>query len=141
MYLYYQPEQLGPRFAITNILPPLKTAWELPQFSEPRGFYTDSFSVAMTTTTPGATIRYTLKQFDKHNPDQAVFPESTGTLADDVKQKIYQQSRRGESVDSLSRRFCRTRTTIYREMQRGRFRPDGRTQWNLSKRRRPQSDG
>jgi arabinosaccharide transport system substrate-binding protein len=39
MYLYYQPEQLGPRFAITNILPPLKTAWELPQFSEPRPFY------------------------------------------------------------------------------------------------------
>ena len=60
------------------------------------------------------TIRYTLKQFDKHNPDQAVFPESTGTLADDVKQKIYQQSRRGESVETLAKRHCRTRTTIYR---------------------------
>jgi hypothetical protein len=39
MYLYYQPEQLGARFAITNILPPLKKAWDLPQFSEPRPFY------------------------------------------------------------------------------------------------------
>jgi RNA polymerase primary sigma factor/RNA polymerase sigma factor len=60
------------------------------------------------------TIRYTLKQFDKNHPDQAVFPEATGTLADEVKQKIYQQSRRGESVETLAKRHCRTRTTIYR---------------------------
>jgi RNA polymerase primary sigma factor/RNA polymerase sigma factor len=60
------------------------------------------------------TVRYTLKQFDKEHPDQAVFPEQTGILTDEVKKKIYQQSRRGESVDSLARRFCRTRTTIYR---------------------------
>lgn len=60
------------------------------------------------------TVRYTLKQFDKQHPDQAVFPDQTGILNDDVKKRIYQQSRRGESVDSLARRFCRTRTTIYR---------------------------
>lgn len=60
------------------------------------------------------TVRYTLKQFDKQHPDQAVFPEQTGVLTEDVRKKIYQQSRRGESVDSLARRFCRTRTTIYR---------------------------
>ena len=60
------------------------------------------------------TVRYTLKQFDREHPDQAVFPEQTGILTDEVKKKIYQQSRRGESVDSLARRFCRTRTTIYR---------------------------
>jgi len=39
MHLYYDPRQLGPRFAATNILPPLKTAWTQPQFSEPRAFY------------------------------------------------------------------------------------------------------
>ena len=39
MYLYYQLEQLGPRFADTNILPPLKKAWDLPQFSAPEAFY------------------------------------------------------------------------------------------------------
>jgi RNA polymerase primary sigma factor/RNA polymerase sigma factor len=60
------------------------------------------------------TVRYTLKQFDREHPEQAVFPEQTGILTDEVKKKIYQQSRRGESVDSLARRFCRTRTTIYR---------------------------
>jgi RNA polymerase primary sigma factor len=60
------------------------------------------------------TVRYTLKQFDREHPDQAVFPEQTGILTDEVKKKIYQQSRRGESVESLARRFCRTRTTIYR---------------------------
>jgi RNA polymerase sigma factor (sigma-70 family) len=60
------------------------------------------------------TVRYTLKQHDEQNPHQAVFPEQSGLLTDDVKQKIYQQSRRGDSVDVLARRFCRTRTTIYR---------------------------
>jgi RNA polymerase primary sigma factor/RNA polymerase sigma factor len=68
------------------------------------------------------TVRYTLKQFDKQHPDQAVFPEQTGVLTDDVKKKIYQQSRRGESVDSLARRFCRTRTTIYRVLNEMRAR-------------------
>jgi len=70
------------------------------------------------------TVRYTLKQFDKQHPEQAVFPEQTGILTDEVKKKLYQQSRRGESVDSLARRFCRTRTTIYRvlnEMRGGRI--------------------
>ncbi|MBW8884692.1 MAG: RNA polymerase subunit sigma-70, partial [Planctomycetia bacterium] len=68
------------------------------------------------------TVRYTLKQFDKQHPDQAVFPEQTGILTDDVKKKVYQQSRRGDSVDSLARRFCRTRTTIYRVLNEMRAR-------------------
>lgn len=33
MYLYYDPTQLGPRFASTHILPPLKSAWTHPEFS------------------------------------------------------------------------------------------------------------
>jgi RNA polymerase primary sigma factor/RNA polymerase sigma factor len=60
------------------------------------------------------TIRYTLKQFDRDNPDLAVFPDSTGPLRDATKQKIYQQYRRGESADDLARKFCRTKTSIYR---------------------------
>ncbi|WP_428937852.1 ABC transporter substrate-binding protein [Fontivita pretiosa] len=39
MYLYYDPEQLGPRFADTNILPPLVEAWDQPEFHAPRDFY------------------------------------------------------------------------------------------------------
>ena len=58
------------------------------------------------------TIRYTLKQFDDKHPDLAVFPSRTGPLTEEAKQKIYQQYRRGVSVDGLARRYCRTRTSI-----------------------------
>lgn len=60
------------------------------------------------------TIRYTLKQFDQKHPEMAVFPEQTGPLNDDAKQRVYQQYRRGESVDILAKRHCRTKTSIYR---------------------------
>ena len=60
------------------------------------------------------TIRYTLKQFDHDHPEAAVFPENHGPLQQDTKRKIYQQYQRGESVEALAKRFCRTRTSIYR---------------------------
>lgn len=60
------------------------------------------------------TIRYTLKQFDQEHPDLAVFPDSHGPLRMETKRKIYQQFRRGESAEALAKRFCRTRTSIYR---------------------------
>ena len=56
------------------------------------------------------TIRYTLKQFDHEHPDLAVFPNSTGPLSEETKKKIYQQHRRGSSVDSLAAQYCRTKT-------------------------------
>jgi len=60
------------------------------------------------------TIRYTLKQFDQQHPDMAVFPEHTGPLSEESKEKIYQQYRRDVSVDVLAKRYCRTKTSIYR---------------------------
>jgi arabinosaccharide transport system substrate-binding protein len=39
MYLYYSPDQVGPEFAATNILPPIKSAWDLPQFKTPDPFF------------------------------------------------------------------------------------------------------
>ena len=60
------------------------------------------------------TIRYTLKQFDDKHPDLAVFPSRTGALTEEVKQRIYHQHRRGVSAEVLARRYCRTRTSIYR---------------------------
>jgi arabinosaccharide transport system substrate-binding protein len=39
MYLYYDPQQLGPRFAKTNILPPYKPAWDQPEFNAPREYW------------------------------------------------------------------------------------------------------
>ena len=60
------------------------------------------------------TIRYTLKQFDQQHPDLAIFPDKTGPLTEDVKIRIFEQYRRGVSVDDLCHRFCRTKTSIYR---------------------------
>jgi RNA polymerase primary sigma factor len=60
------------------------------------------------------TIRYTLKQFDHDHPEAAVFPDNYGPLPPETKRKIYQQYQHGESVELLARRFCRTRTSIYR---------------------------
>ncbi len=60
------------------------------------------------------TIRYTLKQFDRDHPEMAIFPDNSGPLREETRKKIYQQHRRGQSVDSLAKRFCRTKTSIYR---------------------------
>ncbi len=38
-FLYLQPQELGSRFAATNIIPPLKDAWNLPEFQKPNAYY------------------------------------------------------------------------------------------------------
>jgi RNA polymerase primary sigma factor/RNA polymerase sigma factor len=60
------------------------------------------------------TIRYTLKQFDDKHPDMAVFPHRSGPLNESVKRRIYQEYRRGATVEVLARRHGRTRSSIYR---------------------------
>jgi arabinosaccharide transport system substrate-binding protein len=39
MLLYYEKSELGKRFQETNILPPLKDSWDLPEIKEPREFF------------------------------------------------------------------------------------------------------
>lgn len=41
MRMYYDEKELGLRFKSTNIVPPLKAAWDLPEFKEPRPFYSN----------------------------------------------------------------------------------------------------
>jgi arabinosaccharide transport system substrate-binding protein len=41
MYLYYDKDQLGQRFAVTNIITPLKDAWNQPEFNEARPFFSN----------------------------------------------------------------------------------------------------
>ena len=60
------------------------------------------------------TIRYTLKHFDEKYPSMAIFPDHSGPLSEETKQKIYQQFRRNTSVDALAKRYGRTKTTVYR---------------------------
>jgi RNA polymerase sigma factor (sigma-70 family) len=59
-------------------------------------------------------IRYTIKNFDRENPEQALFPAMTGPLDTVTKQIIYNSYRRGIDVDTLATRFNRTRTSMYR---------------------------
>jgi arabinosaccharide transport system substrate-binding protein len=40
-YLYFSKDDLGERFLFTNIIPPLKEAWDLPQFATPNEFYSN----------------------------------------------------------------------------------------------------
>lgn len=60
------------------------------------------------------TIRYTLKHYDQQNPDSAIFPDHHGPMRAETKQKIYSLFRRGESIEALSKRFCRTKASIQR---------------------------
>jgi RNA polymerase sigma factor (sigma-70 family) len=60
------------------------------------------------------TVRYTIKNFDREHPDQALFPSITGPLDRETKQVIYSSYRRGIPVDTLAKRFQRTRNSMYR---------------------------
>ena len=59
-------------------------------------------------------IRYTIKQYDEENTENAVFPNSSVPLTDDRKMEIYQRYSNGMSVELLAEEFCRTKTSIYR---------------------------
>lgn len=60
------------------------------------------------------TVRYTIKAFDKKNPDLAVFPDATAPLSDEVRQRIFVQHQMGSTIETLARRYRRTRSSIYR---------------------------
>lgn len=60
------------------------------------------------------TIRYTLRQYDKQNPENAVFPNATDPLSDEEKRELYRLSRLSVSIDKLVAKFRRTRSSIYR---------------------------
>ena len=60
------------------------------------------------------TIRYTIKQFDSDHPQIAVFPDQTGPLNLEMKERIYAEFVAGKSAETIASRYCRTKTTIYR---------------------------
>lgn len=60
------------------------------------------------------TIRYTIKNFDRLHPEQALFPAVSGPLDEETKQVIFNSYRRGIPVDTLAKRFRRNRTSMYR---------------------------
>ena len=60
------------------------------------------------------TIRYTLKRHDQDHPETAVFPAVDGRLRPETCSRIYQQHLRGEDVESIARRYHRSKASIYR---------------------------
>src|SRR5262249_45155481 len=59
-------------------------------------------------------IRYTIKNFRPAPPPAARVPNVTGPLDRPVKQLIFNSYRRGIPVNTLAKRFNRTRTSMYR---------------------------
>lgn len=60
------------------------------------------------------TVRQTLKEYDREHPETSVFAAPRQPLSDELRQRIYEAYRRGESVEGLVERYQRTRTSIYR---------------------------
>jgi RNA polymerase primary sigma factor len=60
------------------------------------------------------TVRYTIRNFDRLHPEQAVFPDFRGPLDEQQKAAIYKLNRRGVSIDALAKRYQRTRSSIHR---------------------------
>ncbi len=60
------------------------------------------------------TIRYTLKNHDRRNPQTAVFPDFRPTLSETDKSAIYSQYQRGVGISQLSRQYGRSRGSIVR---------------------------
>jgi len=60
------------------------------------------------------TVRYTIKNYDREHPEQALFPEVAGPLSEETKDMIFNAYRRGMGVEKLAERYHRTRNSVYR---------------------------
>ena len=60
------------------------------------------------------TIRYTLKRHDQEHPEAAVFPLADGHLRPERRARIYQHYLAGEPVESIARRYHRSKASVYR---------------------------
>ena len=60
------------------------------------------------------TIRYTIKRHDQEHPAEAVFPAADGRLRPESCERIYHHYQRGESVESIAKRYHRSKASIYR---------------------------
>jgi RNA polymerase primary sigma factor len=59
-------------------------------------------------------VRYTIKNFDRAHPDLAVFPQLTGPLDAAAKELIFNSFTEGTAMDLMTKRFGRTRSSLYR---------------------------
>jgi RNA polymerase sigma factor (sigma-70 family) len=59
-------------------------------------------------------VRYTIKNFDRAHPAEAVFPERAGPLDAAAKEQIFNSFQEGTAMDLITKRFGRTRSSVYR---------------------------
>jgi len=55
-------------------------------------------------------VRYTIRNFDRSHPEQALFPGLTGPLDEATKRTIFSSYQRGITVETLAKTYSRTRT-------------------------------
>jgi RNA polymerase primary sigma factor len=60
------------------------------------------------------TVRYTIKNFDRDHPERAIFTDTPVPLDGDAKQSIFNSFRKGTPVQTLAKKYNRTRTSVYR---------------------------
>jgi RNA polymerase sigma factor (sigma-70 family) len=66
------------------------------------------------------TIRYTLSNYEKANPDKGLFKKSTGAIEAADAAEIYRQFKQGCDIKELMKRFDRNKSSIYRIVNRRR---------------------
>ena len=66
------------------------------------------------------TIRYILLNYEKANPDKAVFKKSTGVIEPTQAAEIYRLFKQGCPIKELMKRFDRNKSSIYRIINRRR---------------------
>ena len=62
------------------------------------------------------TVRYTIRNYDRLHPEQALFPDVTGVLDAHSKENLYSSYRRGISVQTLAKQFSITASSVYRSI-------------------------
>jgi len=60
------------------------------------------------------TVRQTIKEHDRTHPKSKLFPNASEPLQETDRRRMYHAYQRGVSVHALAKRFCRTRSSIYR---------------------------
>ena len=63
------------------------------------------------------TIRYTIKRHDQDHPAEAIFPIADGRLRPESCERIYHHYQSGETVESIAKRYHRSKASIYRVIQ------------------------
>ncbi|HUU20027.1 MAG TPA: sigma-70 family RNA polymerase sigma factor [Sedimentisphaerales bacterium] len=66
------------------------------------------------------TIRYTLLNYEKANPDKSISTQSTGVIEPAQAAEIYRLFKQGCNIKDLMKRFNRNRSSIYRIINRRR---------------------